>query len=296
MIIGAGYAGLIAAHAFPGKPIYEAQPEPREMHKALLRFRSDAVSQLTGIEFRAVTVRKGVWLCNKFCQPDIRLANMYSQKCLGELRGDRSIWSVEPVTRYIAPETLYEQMVENVGARIYWDSSIELSPAVDLPQAITTAPLPVTLDQLNVTTEAQFHHAPITVIRFRVPRCDLHQTVYFPTARHTLYRASITSDLLIAEFAGEPEGGWASDMELALNLPLDIEPLEEAKQSYGKIAPIDETNRRAILGLLTTQHNVYSIGRFATWRNILLDDVVHDCGVVKRLMRGDLYEQRLAAR
>jgi hypothetical protein len=33
------------------------------------------------------------------------------------------------------------------------------------------------------------------------------------------------------------------------------------------------------------------IGRFATWRNILLDDVVDDIAVIKRLMRhGGAYD------
>jgi len=36
-------------------------------------------------------------------------------------------------------------------------------------------------------------------------------------------------------------------------------------------------------------YNVYSLGRYATWRNILLDDVYHDINVIKQLMDSDGY-------
>jgi hypothetical protein len=65
------------------------------------------------------------------------------------------------------------------------------------------------------------------------------------------------------------------------------------QQKYGKIAPIDERFRRSSIVQLTTQHKIFSVGRFATWRNILLDDVVNDLAVVKRLIHSSAYEQHL---
>ena len=58
MIVGAGLTGLIAAHAWPQALVVEAVSGPTGSHHALLRFRSDAVARLTGVEFRRVTVRK----------------------------------------------------------------------------------------------------------------------------------------------------------------------------------------------------------------------------------------------
>ena len=40
---------------------------------------------------------------------------------------------------------------------------------------------------------------------------------------------------------------------------------------------------------MTVDHGVYSLGRFATWRNILLDDVVKDIDVIKSMMGQDKY-------
>src|SRR6195256_1682660 len=98
-IAGAGLSGLLAAHAWPTAQLFEQQTEPHAMHRALLRFRSQAVAQLTGIEFHAVTVRKGLWMQGVFVEPNIQLANLYSYKILGQLLGERSVWSLDPVRR-----------------------------------------------------------------------------------------------------------------------------------------------------------------------------------------------------
>ncbi len=81
-IIGAGLSGLIAAHAWPTAPVFEALPEAQP-HRALLRFRSDNVARLTGIEFKRVTVRKGLFWRGEYRTPTIALANAYSLKVLG---------------------------------------------------------------------------------------------------------------------------------------------------------------------------------------------------------------------
>ncbi len=112
-IIGAGLSGLIAAHAWPSVPIVEAQSEPQP-HKALLRFRSNAVSQLTGIEFKKVLVRKGLYSEGEYKPPTIALANQYSRKVLGRILGDRSVWNLDPVERWIAPENFQERLLDNV--------------------------------------------------------------------------------------------------------------------------------------------------------------------------------------
>jgi len=47
-------------------------------------------------------------------------------------------------------------------------------------------------------------------------------------------------------------------------------------EKYGKIIPIMSSVRHALLLSISAQFGIYSLGRFATWRNILLDDVIHD--------------------
>lgn len=296
LIIGAGLAGLLAAHAWPQLRICEAAPGPRQEHRALLRFRSDAVSKLTGIEFKKVRVRKGIWSGGSFRAPSIDIANRYSMKCLGKLEADRSIWNIEPVDRYIAPEDFYEQLLEAVEGRIDWgvDGQLAYAGREGSPTLISTAPLPAVVKALGLDGSCPllFNRASINVERFRLSGCNVYQTVYYPDDDTTVYRASITGDLLIIESRGE----HAIDLD-EMNMVLRSFGLPEhggicvaqavdlTTQRYGKIAQVDDWARKQLILRLSTEYNIYSLGRFATWRNILLDDVVDDIAVIKRLMR-----------
>jgi len=291
-IIGAGLSGLIAAHAFPAAQIFEAGPR-RESHHALLRFRTEKVSILTGIPFRRVVVRKGIWAANRFRAPDIAIANQYSTKCL-DVISSRSIWDISPAERFIAPESFYEQLVDHLHGRVLWECAADF--AGFRTPAISTAPMHVPVQALGwpEATEIAFTRRPITVQRWRVPFADVFQTIYFPDPDHTLYRASITGSLLIAEFAGDPSGPWAKALQQAFAIPkLFAHPIDSVTQSHGKISPIDEAARRSIIMRLTERHQIYSLGRFATWRNILLDDVVDDIGTIRRLMAASSYDRKL---
>lgn len=163
---------------------------------------------------------------------------------------------------------------------------------------INTAPLPVALKSLGIEAPegTSFNRAGITVRRWRIPGANVFQTIYFPDPEHSLYRASITGDMLIAEFmeSGPDHAEWRVDLQsaFAINL-LDAEAIGEFTQRYGKIAPIHDGTRRAMLHDLSVKYGIYSLGRFATWRNILLDDLINDIDVVKKLMRNDDYSGRI---
>jgi hypothetical protein len=299
MIVGAGLAGLIAAHMFPRMDVCEAGP-PVAQHQALLRFRSEKVSHVTGIPFRRVRVHKGIWVEGAFTAPNIRLANMYSMKCLGSLIGDRSIWNIEPVDRFIAPNNFYEQMVDHVGHRIAWSTRSDFE--TDAHFWISTAPLNVTLKIVGIEPKEDFKRSPITVKKYHIPGADVFQTIYFPSQQHNLYRASMTGDTLICEFINLPIDGGDWEIELALafgfiyptvSIDAQYDLISESRQHYGKIAPIDDSTRKAYIATLTNDHNIFSLGRFATWRNLLLDDVVDDVAVVRRLMTSTTYERKL---
>jgi hypothetical protein len=297
-IVGAGLAGLIAAHAWPSAEVLEASPAPRAAHRALLRFRTDAVARLVGVEFRKVRVHKGIWADGAYHQPAIRWANLYAQKVLGvgQLKGDRSIWSLDPVDRFIAPDDLYEQLVAAVSDRIHWDCKVRFADLTN--PVISTAPMPVVLGAIGVQHPLEFHRAPITVWRCKVPGADVFQTVYFPSAGFGVYRASLTGETMIIESTSEL-GQWdVAAVEHAFGIKLDVQILsmERVEQRYGKIAPVDDSVRKQLLFKLTHEHKIYSLGRFATWRNILLDDVVADIDAIKRLLKADsAYDTRRAA-
>lgn len=298
MIVGGGLAGLIAGHMLPHQEIWEAAPEPESSHKALLRFRSDAVARVTGVEFRRVRVRKGIFYADQFVEPNIAVANEYSRKCLnGRMAGERSIWDLTPVERWIAPEDFHERLVEHLKSRLSWNAPADFTDPQQRTGAVSTVPLPVVTAQLGIPAESEFARAPITVQRFRVPKCDVHQTVYFPTPLHSLYRASITGDLLICELAGVTDEhdvhDWRADVRKAFRFSGEPVAIERVQQRYGKISPIDEQERRALVARLTQDYDIFSLGRFATWRNILLDDVVQDVDVIKQLMKASAYERKL---
>lgn len=65
-------------------------------------------------------------------------------------------------------------------------------------------------------------------------------------------------------------------------------------QKYGKIVNVPAARRRSLLRKLTERGGVYSLGRFATWRNVLLDDVANDIEVIRRLIDSDSYGRELS--
>lgn len=323
IIIGAGLAGCIAAHLFPGSRILEAgSKESVGAHKALLRFRSEDISKITGIPFRKVRVTKRVsWYGESFGgELPIYITNAYSRKVTGRLV-ERSIGSLESVDRWIAPDDFhaqlaarlpieYDMLIEELSSMVLWREGFRAAPR-DVPvqgidrryvSVLSTVPLPVMLKMTRLDEEyktLKFERAPIKVLRGRVRDCDLFQTVYFPDKRLNVYRASITGDLLIVEsINGLADVSDLDAVREAFGLrAADVAwielPTVQHTQSYGKITPLATELRQAILLRLSHEFNVFSLGRFATWRNLLLDDLPRDADRIRGLMRMSEYERRL---
>lgn len=287
-IFGAGLAGLLAGCHFQRATIFEAGPEDVVNHKAVLRFRSSAVGDSVGVDFRKVKVHKGLWDGGNV-QPSIQLANLYSLKVIDRL-ADRSIWNLEPCERFIAPDDFIGQLAERCGGRIVWNHKVTAEEFADPHHTkVSTIPMKVATGMLKTNDAPEFNFAPITVKRWRVPGADVFQTIYFPSPETTLYRASITGDLLIAEYVDEADN---YDLFEAFGLQECMcEPIEKVSQRFGKISPVEDAWRKKFIFDLTTYHNVYSLGRFATWRNLLLDDVLKDIYVLKKLMKTSSYER-----
>lgn len=308
-IIGAGLAGLIAACHFKDAHIFEGGGFI-EQHKALLRFRDKSVSDLIGIPFKEVTVHKEIsYLGKAHHQPTIAMANMYARKVSGLING-RSIWNLDTVKRYVAPEKLYGMLVERHQTRIHWNQpfgSLEKDSGVTRGnQLISTIPLPSMLKACRLQgIDFEFQKSKIEVVRYRLPEgTEVYQTVYFPDSSLRLFRASITGDLLILEsMSGQPVDEFCWPMskydEIVQALQAfglhegDVEFIDTVDQKYGKIIELPRAKREAILYELTRDFGVFSIGRFATWRNILLDDVAKDIQQVEKLMNASAYGRDL---
>lgn len=298
IIIGAGMAGCIAAFMNRKALICESAATPPDNHRAVLRFRSNVVAEITGIPFRKVLVRKGVWSAGAYVKPTIRLANMYSKKVIYGYQ-NRSIWNLEPVERYIAPPDFHPQMLDVLKDRICYDSAVkEITQAtitingtthsrIGLPfdKIINTAPMPVISKIAKRAIDVAFRYAPIQTWRATVRNADVHQTVYFPDRETPVYRATIVGDQLIIEATDDIT--LADQRLVAEAFAIDMAELSwengSRSQRYGKISPIPDHLRRSFMLELTLHLNVYSLGRFATWRNILLDDVVDDMNKIQRM-------------
>jgi hypothetical protein len=302
-IIGAGLAGLIAACHFKEADILEAG-RVNANHKALLRFRDKSVSALTGIPFKEVTVHKAIYGIDGLApECTIPLANQYARKVTGTLSA-RSIWNLDSVQRYIAPDDFHAQLVDRHSRRICEEQGLDKVSEADrvFYSTISTAPLPAILAAAGMEVpQLKLDRAAINVARFRIPDCDVYQTIYFPAPHLRVFRASITGDILIVEsiaYESAPRTANLTD-EAELSSILyafgindmrnDLEPLEKVNQKYGKIVPLPSEQRHAILYELTTRFGIYSLGRFATWRNILLDDVAQDIQTVDRLVNASDY-------
>jgi hypothetical protein len=294
-IWGAGLSGLIAANVFQNARVYDRNPPPTDggHHKALLRFRSSAVGDACGIDFRKVRVHKGLW-DNGYVQPNILHANNYSMKVTGRL-ADRSIWDLEPVDRWVAPQDFYAQLLERCNGRVQWNDEVN-QLSIGLGPVISTIPMPALAGILGDPGPLPaFERSSIRVRRWIVYGADVYQTVYLSDPELSCYRVSITGNLLIAEYM---DNGCVDDPFFYPGQPFgisvrDCEELPAVSQEYGKIAPIDDEWRKQFMFRATHEHDIYSLGRFATWRNILLDDVLQDCSVIKRMMAGGAYERRL---
>ena len=295
-IFGAGMAGLIAGHFFRRESpiIYEIQPSLPNNHAALLRFRTDAVSRLTGIPFKKVLVRKAIHFDKRlYGHCNIALANAYSQKVTGTI-DNRSIWDLEPAYRYIAPENFIEQLAE--GLTIKYDTSfppLESFINCDLNPIISTIPMPTLMEILSWADRPTFNYSTIWSLNAKIESlpCDIYCTIYFPEPHVSLYRASITGNRVILEFIRDPKIDRVEEYTaefLFTIFGIDVINVSDVfwkKQLYGKlVSKGTEEKAQAFIMAMTDRHQIYSLGRFATWRQLLLDDMIKDCEVIHRLI------------
>lgn len=301
-IIGAGMAGLLAAQMLRRHQpsLREAQPSLPHNHNALLRFRTDAVSRATGIPFKKVWVTKGV----VGVQNPIQAANRYSFKVTGEVL-PRSILNLEPGERWVAPANFIAQMAEGLdiqfGSRFTKEDLAKVE-ATEEP-VVSTMPMPALMKLADwPEPEPSFSWRPIWTTRGLIvrPKVDLYQTLYCPGSDLPWYRVSITGQELIAESMVGTESNMEGFLDqfvvthFGLPAITTINWSSESRQEYGKLAPADNTVRRSFILAMTDRYRVYSLGRFATWRQILLDDIVHDVEVIEKFItERDRYSRNL---
>lgn len=302
IIIGAGLAGLLAgnmlAHRKP--TVHEAQPALPNNHSAVLRFRSGVVGDVTGIPFKKVTMVK----CVLPWRNPVADALAYSFKNTGFYKSDRSITSGTVVgDRFIAPPNLIEKLAERCTIEVDKPAtagSLKLM-AQDRVPIVSTMPMPMLMEILDYPRhkDMQFSYTPGINIRAAVRKCDAYVSIIVPSPQHEFSRISLTGNELIIEFPGidgdmdamfvRTQAHRAAEM-LGINSH-DLENITFKKQKYAKILPIDEDARRDFIYWASSTHNIYSLGRYATWRpKLLLDDLVQDIRLIDGwVQRNDKY-------
>lgn len=284
-IVGAGLAGLLAANMLRHRDpiVHEVQPSLPNNHSAVLRFRTSAVGDVLNIPFTKVKMIKShvPW------KNEVADALAYSFKNSGKYRSDRSITAGLTVAdRWIAPLDLIARMA--AGLNIKYGTSFGFSSDIQTP-IISTLPMPTLAMMLGYewnTTEVLFNSVPGLNIKATIADCDAYISLLVPDPDIPFSRVSITGNEMIVECSHHEYTTFdnlfanlctatAADL---LGIKNDrISNIQSRPQKYAKITPIDDDARKAFMHWATVQHNVYSLGRFATWRpNLLLDDLIQD--------------------
>jgi len=302
IIIGGGLAGCLAAYRFKEAIIYEAAPEPSTQHRAVLRFKTDAISKLTGIKMERVNVYKGIVYNGMEVSLSPKMIALYSKKVTGSY-AIRSITDLGVSTRWIPPSNFHMCMMDDLHAQgrlrygmkltRLFRSGAEFNNSPSANQGapiISTIPISRLADCASNPLETDANFQSIYVNIFRVPDSVMNATVYFPSAMTSIYRASLVADRMIVESMRPMDG----QLEIATDA-LGVHPtsliLKDHEQRIGKLVPIDEIERRRFILTMTRTYGVYSLGRFATWRNVVLDDIVQDLDKIHQLMTVDDYER-----
>jgi NAD(P)-binding Rossmann-like domain len=276
-IIGAGMAGLLAANMLRRHNItvYEKQPELPNNHHAVLRFRTPEVGNVLGIPFKKVNMIKTYVPWGNVVSDTLS----YSKKVTGKYLSDRSITAGTTIAeRYIAPPNLIQEMARNVNVEY---NMYDFDAEAPKHPTISTIPMPLLMAFLHYKNDLLFDKIPGSVLSATIEDCDAYVSVLFP-GPNRFSRATITGDQLIVEFPNikkiNPNDFELNRIVTELGIAAaKITDIQFKKQEYFKIVEIDNAERKKFQRWATVHHNIFSLGRYATWRpKLLLDDLVSD--------------------
>jgi len=292
IVIGGGIAGRMAAGYFShfNPKIYEAKNNESSSHKAIMRFRDFSIGYLLGVSLEKVYVTKAICYEGNFVDPNPKVLNLYSRKVAKGIY-PRSIRSTDPVERYIAtgsfhtPMANFGYMLNKVEPHV---CSFSNGKSVDYDVCISTIPLPVMAKAAGlVLGKTKIESYPIYIVRYKVEVPSfVYQTIYFPDPVTCVYRASLECQDLVIECQSDPDPVELQGAYEAFGLHSnDLYDEQRFVQDNGKIVDMDDSVRKRIIMELTEGFSIYSLGRYATWRNITSDVLLDDLPKIAALMK-----------
>lgn len=327
-ILGSGQTSMLAAImlANRGYQVEILDDKPiKQTHFALLRFKTKAIEEETGIKLEEVEIKKAIYFDGQIHnESNIKFDNLYSQKVTGKVQR-RSIGNLGIGKRYIPPVDFFQQLekkCEQLDINFRQIECIGLPAATQETYYISTLPMPKLYKRVH-DEEIKFDFEKVYVVEFNIENCNVHQTIYYPcnsSLKQPAYRISIVGNNIKCEISEESMKEFHDyDVEfnpttfrfqqLLENLDTQIyesfgisipEQLVESavndclyhgvdkvikEQKFGKISPINEQLRHSIIYNLTKQFGIYSLGRFSCWRQIMMDDVVKDVKKIENLIK-----------
>lgn len=299
-ILGHGLAATVANNSLADfHPIlFSGSDKPvgnlLESHHAIMRFRHPEIGYMLGCDLKRVNVWKQIyWAGELRDQPSIAMNNLYSLKVSSAI-SSRSIIETGIFDRYILPRgVVLSQPASMVG--VDWQDILRRQIVEDeFEFLISTIPLDVLaqywaelIGEGRPPENLSFEFKNIEVVRLQIPfESEVFQTIYFPESEFATYRASLEGDILTLEGIAPIEqeeatvvlGCFGID---AINLAV---PVEKNTQKRGKIVPADDDMRRNFIHYLTAKYRIISFGRFAIWKSIRTDDLLHDIKIIRRIM------------
>ncbi len=312
VIIGAGLAGTAAKNFFSNKSVEVFDSRNKDegwSHKALMRIRDPALGNYLGCKLKKIQAYKCIYYDGKIYDTyQHNLSNMYSMKVSGSII-NRSIDKLGWEERYLVEGEIDTEGVNfNKKVISIKDNIITFDDGSsnNYDEMINTMPLPDIAKVCGIETEETFTKKSRTIIVKIIPlliESNVNQTVYFPSLSYGLYRATLQENKIIAEILfdesillGYEWSLFSKDLFKVFGLCdekfYDLNKISTYYQSNGKLIPINNEYRKYLILELTERFGIYSLGRYATWRNITSEDIIPDIEKISHLMEMGKYGRK----
>lgn len=321
-ILGAGWAGMIAAEFWPTAAIYERDPYAATLTGttgAFIRCREPNVAVILQAPSRMVMSNRAVadsaWNTHRDVQP--RDAALYARSVTpGGALAARSIQRCalsgcdnSNTERYLLlPEDLVVAR-RRAGRRVHYGvahAAVEevLRGATPDAPVVSTLPIELTLSIIGSDFAVPPRpELPVTqqgfVLETNLLRCDLDfcWTVYVPCSSTGIVRITIAGGRAVVEImsnertAESNKGVIEAEAAQALFQLFDVHSSDIVQWCWHrttKFAAVPEyvAWAREVVYRLSVERGIYSLGRAATGRRgVMVDDLPQDCRVITKLLR-----------